>query len=98
VSITTKRYREASLTHFRKVLSAWLTKLPPDGWVGTVSDLEDGLWDIARHDPVPAFIPRRNGLGRRIASEVGFLSARGFRVEFRRTKRERTIRFARNSG
>ncbi len=59
-----------------------------------MSDLEDTLWRIARRDPVPAFVPRRNGLGRRIAAEVHFIEANGFSVAFRRTKYQRTLRFA----
>ena len=75
--------------------SAWLAKLSPDGWEGTVSELEHGLWTIGHRDPVPTFIPRRNGVGRRIAAERNYIEACGCVVEFRRTKRERTLWFTR---
>ncbi len=95
MSVTSARYRETSVAHFRRVLAAWLGELPTDGWEGGVAALGDELWAVASSDPVPTFVPRRNGLGRRIAAEVPFIEASGFAVEFRRTKRQRTLRFVR---
>jgi hypothetical protein len=94
-AVTKARYRDAHLSAFRRVLAAWLAKLPPDGWEGDVTALEGALVKIARRAPVPAFVPRETGLGRRIAAERSFIQTSGFRVEFRRTKRHRTLRFTR---
>lgn len=97
-AVTKARYRDAHLAAFRRVLAAWLTKLPPGGWEGDVSALEWALVKIARRDPVPAFVPRGTGLGRRIAAERPFIQTSGFRVECRRTKHARTLRFTRTQG
>ena len=94
-AVTKARYRDATLKSFRGVLTRWLTKLPPAGWEGRVSDLEAELWDIARSDPVPAFVPRGTGLGRRIAAERPFIETSGVTVEYHRTKYTRTMRFIR---
>lgn len=78
-AVTKARYRDAHLSAFRRVLAVWLSKLPPDGWEGDVSALEGALVWIARRDPVPAFVPRGTGLGRRISSERPFIQISGYR-------------------
>ncbi len=94
-AVTDARYREASLTAFRRVLLSWLTALPQGGWDGTVTDLEQELTTAARRERVPPSLPRGSGLGRRIASEQSFLERSGYAVAFTRTNRERRMRFAR---
>lgn len=94
--VTDARYREASLTAFRRVLLSWLSALPPGGWEGTVTDLERELLSVARRQRVPPSVPRGSGLGRRIPAERPFLEQSGFTVAFLRTNRERRMRFVRS--
>ncbi len=95
MSVTSDRYRTADLKAFRLVLVKWLEGLPPKGWEGTVTALESELLEINEQHRLFAYIPRRNGLGVRISSEVEFIRSSDFRVEFRRTRTERLVRFDR---
>ena len=92
---TQARYRDAHRDALHDVLRAWLSALPPAGWEGGVSDLEGELSAVADRRPVPPYIPRGSGLVRTVAAELPFIERCGYAVEFRRTKRERTLRFAR---
>lgn len=92
-AVTRRRYREAHVNAFRKVLVRWLAKLPADGWEGGVAELGEALWAITHRDPVPTYIPSGTGLGRTIAAEQGFIRAQGFVVTSHRTKHARTLRF-----
>ncbi len=94
-AITQRRYREANVNAFRKVLVRWLDKLPADGWEGGVEELGEALWTITRRDPSSTYIPSGTGLGRVIAAEQGFIRGRGFVVSSHRTKHARTLRFNR---
>ncbi len=94
-AVTHRRYREANVNAFRKVLVRWLAKLPADGWEGGVGELGEALWAIARRDPVPTYIPFGSGMGRVIAAEQGFIRGQGFVVQSHRTKHARTLRFTR---
>lgn len=93
MSATAKRYLEVGTAQFRRVLAGWLAGLPAGGWEGGVADLEAELVRAARRGRVPAVVPRRSGLGRRMAAEAAFVCGCGFVIECRRTKRERTLRF-----
>ncbi len=97
-AVTQRRYRDARVNAFHKVLMRWLAKLPADGWEGGVEELGEALWKIARRDPVPTHVPFGSGMGRVIAAEQGFIRTQGFAVEFRRTKHARTLRFTRSGG
>lgn len=92
-AVTRRRYREANVKAFRKVLVRWLAELPADGWEGGVAELGEALWTITRRDRMPTHIPIGTGLGRVIAADQGFIRAKGFVVTSHRTKHARTLRF-----
>ena len=84
---------EMSEGRFRELLLKWLAKLPADGWEGTSHDLGDELDTFAERHRLVAFVPLCPG--RKVAGMGPFLSAHGFTLTLHRTKRTRTLRFAR---
>lgn len=85
--------REMSEGRFRELLVKWLAKLPADGWEGTSHELGYELDSFAERHRLFAFVPICPG--RKVAGMVPFLSAHGFILSHHRTKRARTLRFAR---
>jgi len=94
---THARYRAASAKAVRDVFATWLDTLPPDGWGGTVVDLEAALEVVKAKHRLRGSIPHGNGLGIRIRAETPFLEAQGFALAFHRTAAMRTIRIARTA-
>jgi len=86
------RYRAAEVFAFRSILAAWLAAVPPEGWEGTIGELETALETAKAEQVLRGWIPRANALGVRIRCEMRFLEDRGFTVEFHRTATARTIR------
>lgn len=82
---------EMSEGRFRELLLKWLAKLPPEGREGTSHEWGYELDSFAERQRLVAFVPLCPG--RKVAGMVPFLSANGFTLTHRRTKRARTLRF-----
>jgi hypothetical protein len=54
---THARCQAAAEDRFRRLLSAWLAILPPDGWTGGVADLFVALDAVERAGTFFAFVP-----------------------------------------
>lgn len=96
--VTAERYRNATLQAFRNVLSVWLGTLPPAGWKGSVTELEDALEAVNAERRVSTIIPQGGGLSTRLSGEVPFLESQGFKLVFTRTAKARTICIERTAG
>jgi len=73
----------------------WLALLPPEGFVGSVADLETSLQTMEIIRRFYCTIPTGSGLSSRMRNESTFIRHQGFAVEFRRTATARTIRVSR---
>ena len=78
---------------FRALVLKWLAKLPPAGWEGTSHQLGDELAAFGERNRLYSFVPTCPT--RKVAALGADLRAAGFALTTRRTKQERTVRFAR---
>ncbi len=81
---------------FRETLALWLLSLPPEGWTGTIFQLQIALNNAAQRRRATRYSqrPSRNALGVRIRAEIPFLRDRGYELTSLRTAKQRGIRVA----
>ena len=92
---TAARYRETGEDRFRRLLSAWLATLPPDGWTGGVAELFAALDSFESAGKFYAFVPSSSGLTKKLLSHDDTIRAAGFALRIGRTKSARFIAFRR---
>ena len=92
---TNYRYRQIHLTRFRALLGAWLGTLPAGGWAGSVDELNAELERVNAAGRHFAFVPTSSGLSKAIGTAAATVAGAGWRVEFTRTAKARTIVFTR---
>jgi hypothetical protein len=89
---THARYQATADDRFRRLLSAWLATLTPDGWTGGVADLFAALDAFERAGTFFAFIPTGSALTKSIQRYETTLRAAGFAMRIGRTKSGRFLR------
>jgi hypothetical protein len=82
---------------FRRLLSAWLATLTPNGWTGGVSALFAALWAFERVERFFVSVPSGSALSKALLREQDTVRAAGFTLRLGRTKSARFITFARAS-
>ena len=92
------RYQATQTERFRRLLSAWLATLPPDGWSGGVMELFAALDVFESAGKFIAFVPTGSALTKALLHDEPTIRAAGFAVRIGRTKSARFITFAPASG
>ena len=95
--VTDVRYQRQQDDRFRALVVAWVGKLPPDGWVGGVSDLTVALYNLAVETKAiyGVNVPTGSALTKAVQLCLPAIEAVGWSVSFKRTKSTRSIVFSR---
>lgn len=96
-AMTHARYQATHDERFRRLLSAWLAALPPDGWTGNVSQLFATLDDLERAGKFFTFVPTASALTKALLRDEPTIREAGFALRIGRTKSARFITFTRTS-
>src|SRR5262249_24735185 len=88
---TYARYRATAEDRFRRLLSAWLATLPPDGWTGGVAELFAALNMFEREGKFHAFVPTGSALTKAVLRDETTTLAAGFALRIGRTKAARFV-------
>jgi hypothetical protein len=96
-AVTDARYRKIRNERFSVLLGVWLGSLPPAGWSGSVAELEAALDRANDKTRNSTFVPSSSALSKAVLGALGVIEAAGWRVEFRRTAKARTIAFTRDA-
>ncbi len=90
-AVTYARYQATAEERFRRLLSAWLAMLTPDGWTGGVADLFAALDEFERAKHFSAFIPTGSALTKALLRNEQTIRAAGFALRSGRTKSARFV-------
>jgi hypothetical protein len=89
---TYARYQATAEDRFRRLLSAWLATLPPDGWIGGVAELFVTLNAFERAGKFSAFVPTGSALTKALLRDEPTIRAAGFVLVVGRTKSGRFLK------
>src|SRR5262245_48725388 len=88
---TYSRYQTTAEDRFRRLLSARLATLPPDGWTGGVAELFAALDAFECAGKFFAFVPTGSALTKALLRDELTVHAAGFALRIGRTKAARFI-------